>query len=317
MAGITPTQRILSLAAYLDHRRGSQITLGDITRDVPGYDDSGAARDGRGELVAGTTGWETLRKKVGRDLQDLAEHWGIHADWVEADSSYELRPAFFTPGERTALIAAAATVDVEGIPGGRPDEVGGAVDDGYAQAIVRVHALVDPLRDACATRTRVRFQHRDQTRVLEPWALGTWASRWYVAGWDPEQEVMRRYRLDRIEQRADGPSIELAGEPDGYDVPDWFAPELAFDMDPNSWGQDPLLQANVRVDLDHVPAFIRDLGGEVVETDESHSTVAFDVRHYQWTRDRLLSFRTHAVVLEPPALVAMLRNHLSAVAEAS
>jgi predicted DNA-binding transcriptional regulator YafY len=317
MPRIAPTERILALAAYLDHRRGSRVTLGDITQDVPGYDDTGADRDSRGELVAGTTEWETLRKKVGRDLQDLGEYWGIHADWVEADGSYELRPAFFTPGERTALIAAAATVDVEGIPGGQPDDVGGAVDDTYAQAIVRVHPLVDPLRDACATRTPVRFRHRRQTRVLEPWALGTWASRWYVAGWDPEQEAMRRYRLDRIEQSADNSSIEFIGEPDGYDVPDWFAPELAFDMDPNSWGQDPLLQAKVRVDLDHVPAFLRDLGGEVVETDRTHSTVALDVRHYQWTRDRLLGFRTHAVVIEPPALVAMLRNHLSGAAGTS
>jgi len=313
-AAASPTERILALAAYLKARRGTQITLGDICADVPGYDDASAARDDHGELVPDTREWETLRKKVARDLRDLGEQWSIHADWDEAAKSYVLRPPFFTPGERAALIAAAATVAVDGPGEEHLGELGAAVDDEYASVVVRVPALVATLRDACASGTPVRFRHGGHERVLQPYALGQWQNHWYVAGWCPDASAMRRYRLDRIEQSADGESITQAGKPASYEVPDWFRADLAFDMDPNSWGHDPLLHARVQVGLDHVPAFLRELGGTVEDRADDHAVVALTVRHYQWTRDRVLGFRTHAVVLEPPELVTILRDHLAAVA---
>jgi len=138
VAKSAPTERILALAAYVKAQRDRQVTLGDITRDVPGYDAGAAPRDGHGELVAGTPEWEALRKKVARDLRDLADSWGAHVDWDEPAKSYVLRPAFFTTAERAALIAAAAAVDVEGPAPERPGDAGTAVDDAHARVIVRV-----------------------------------------------------------------------------------------------------------------------------------------------------------------------------------
>ena len=40
----------------------------------------------------------------------------------------------------------------------------------------------------------------------------------------------------------------------------------------------------------------------------------FEVRHHTSTRNRILSFREHARVLGPPALVAIVRDHLAALA---
>ena len=314
-AGASPTERILDLAAYLKARRGARVTLGDLTRDVPGYADGAAPRDEHGELVAGSPEWETLRKKVARDLGDLAEQWGIHADWDEGERSYVLRPPFFTPAERAALIAAAGAVDVRGPGEDQPGDLGSAVDDHDATVVVRVPQLVGALRDACATGTPVTFRHGGVERVLHPFALGQWANHWYVAGWCPQACAMRRYRLDRVEQPDDGSAITPTGNPHSFEVPDWFRADHAFDMDPNSWGNDPVLHARVAVSVDHVGAFLRELGGEVVEANDEHAVVALTVRHYQWTRDRLLGFRTHAVVLEPPELVALVRDHLRAMTE--
>jgi predicted DNA-binding transcriptional regulator YafY len=313
----SPTERILDLAAYLKARRGTQITLSDVTRDVPGYDDGTAPRDDRGELEPDVREWETLRKKVARDLDDLAEQWGIHADWDEADRTYALRPAFFLPEERAALIAAAATVDVRGPSDEHLGDLGTAVDDDYAAVVVRVPELVMALRDACATGTPVRFRHGGQERVLEPWALGQWQTHWYVAGWCPDSAAMRRYRLDRIDRPLDGDAITPAGEPDSFSVPDWFRADLAFDMDPNSWGHDPPLHARFRVGLDHLPVFLREIGGRVEARADDHAVVALTVRHHQWTRDRVLGLRGNAVPLAPPELVALVRDHLSAIVAAA
>ena len=64
--------RILRLAAYLADRRGTPVSLGTITADVPGYRTE-AARDERGELLRDTREWETVRKRLQRVLRRLRE----------------------------------------------------------------------------------------------------------------------------------------------------------------------------------------------------------------------------------------------------
>jgi proteasome accessory factor B len=307
----SPTARILNLAAYLNQRGRNGATLDDITRDVNGYD-HGAARDADGILVVDGKEWETVRKGVQRDLNDLRTAWGIDADFDEVDNVYRLRPAFFTPAERQALIAAAATVGIEGVEGA-PGQLASGVEDSTAHVVLRVHALVADLRDAITARCVVHIPYEGRERVLEPYALGAWRGRWYVAGWDPELNAMRRYRLDRIE-RADG--LERASEPDGFHIKPGFDAVLAFDFDPNAWGRDPRLRARVRVDRDHVPAFLDDLGGELDGVSDGEPVVAFDVRHYEATRTRLLFYRDHTRVLDPPELVAILRQVMAALTKA-
>ncbi len=308
----TPTKRVLNLAAYLQQRGSSGATLDDITRDVDGYDHD-AARGDDGVLVSDGPEWETIRKLVQRDVTDLRKAWGIDAEFDEVDRVYRLRPAFFTSDERRALIAAAATVGVEGVEGS-PGQLASSVDDSTAHVVLRVHDLVADLRDAITARCAVRIPYEGRHRILEPYALGAWEGRWYVAGWDPEVEAMRRYRLDRIEH--DG-GLERASEPNAFEVRPWFDATLAFDFDPNSWGRDPRLRARVRVDRDHLPAFLADLGGEVDGVEDGEPVVTFDVRHYESTRNRILFYRDHARVLDPPELVAQLRDHLSAIAGAA
>ena len=257
-----------------------------------------------------------MRKRLGRDVADLHEHWGIELAYNEADHSYSLRAPYFTAPERAALIAAAATVAVEGVDVPVPGALGSAVGDDATQIVLRVHDLVSMLRTAIGTRTAVTFVHDGRTRRVEPYALGTWRTHWYLAGRDIDGGELRRFRLDRIERRDNADPVVLDSTGGAYEVPDDFDVDAAFDLDPNVWGTDPLLRASVYVRGDHVLAFRRELGGTVVtQQADGDAVLELDVRHYASFRNRLLAFRTNAVVLAPPELVAIVRDHLAALSE--
>ncbi len=180
--------------------------------------------------------------------------------------------------------------------------------------MLRLHELVNTLRAAIGDRHAVTFRLSGTTRHVQPYALGMWRNRWYLAGFDTDRDTLRRYRLDRIETGE--PTITLVGAAHAYEVPDDFDADAAFDLDPNSWGEDPLVHARVRVGIDHVDAFRSELGGEVLDEFDDHVVIGLDVRQYASFRTRLLAFRGSAVVLEPLALVAVVRDHLAALAGA-
>jgi len=307
-----PAERILHLAAFAADRcaDGAEITLTDIVDGVAYPTD--AERDGHGQLRSGTTEWETVRKMVQRDLGDLRTFWGIRLDYDEAAHSYRLAPPFFTPDERRALLAAVATVAVQGAPDSEPGELGATLDDRRALVVLRLHHLVAVLRAAIGDRREVSFGLYGVTRHVQPYALGMWRNRWYLAGHDLDRGTLRRYRLDRVDD--DEPTIALVGSEHAYEIPADFDVDAAFDLDPNAWGQDPVLVARVRVGVDHVDAFRSELGGDIADSDGRTAVVALDVRHYHSFRDRLLAFRGSAVVLEPAELVAVVRDHLAALA---
>jgi len=301
----SPTERILNLAAYA-HERGVPVSLEAITVDVPGYEVAGP-------LVAGTPEWETVRKRLQRDLADLRDHWGIELRFDPDADGYVLAPPFLDRAERTALIAAATIVGVEGIDSGRPGAIGSAVDDSEAQIVVRVHELVAVLRGAISTRSTVTFGYDGATRRVQPWAIGTWRNRWYLAANDCALDELRRFRLDRIAPGAPTIAVDTT---DTYSVPSDFDVDAAFDLDPNSWGHDPVLHARVLVERDHVGSFVTEMGGAVTSHDDDGSVVELDVREYQSFRTRLLSFGGHARVESPPELVELVASHLRALAAA-
>jgi hypothetical protein len=305
----SPADRILKLAAYAADcaRTYTPVTLTSVVDDVPGYA-TDAPRDDLGDIVADTTEWEAVRKKLQRDLTVLRDSWGISLDYDETDHSYRLAAPFFTAAERRALLVAAATVDVEGLPNTKPGELGAAIDDSGVSVILRLHALVAAFRVAISSRNRVSFEYDGRTRTVEPFALGMWRNKWYLAGCDATNSEFRRFRLDRIES----PAIAVdAGS--HYEIPDDFDPDTAFALDPNEWGTDPLLRARVRVSPDHMQAFVDELGGEVTREGDA-LFVELDVRHYDSFRTRLLAFGRNAVVESPPELVDRVRAHLVALA---
>lgn len=304
--------RIFRLAAYAEmHPR---FGLAELCRDVPDYELEGPIRDGE-------RGYEAIRKMIQRDLDELAESWGIRIAYHRGGGvdSYVRQPPFFTTAERRALIAAAAAVRAEGLEGlGPPGEVGSEVDDRYSHIVIRVQPLVVDLRAAIADRAPVAFTYEGEERHVEPWALGVWRNHWYLVGRDRDRDGERKFRLDRI----DG-GVRGGDETASYELPDTFDADRAFDLDPNAWGHDPCVRTTVRVRHDHLPAFLRELGGNVTgnvigeELDSDGVLVALEVRHYESFRNRVLAFRGNAVVFDPPAMVALMRDHLAALAGGS
>ncbi len=118
------TDRILRLAAYIAQRR--DFTLEQATTDVEGYDTD--------------KGHEAVRTLFRRDLEVLRAEFGIEAPYDSDAAQYELRPAFFTPSERRALIAAAGAVVItlEGEGDTDPEALGSAVDDDRAEVFLTV-----------------------------------------------------------------------------------------------------------------------------------------------------------------------------------
>ncbi len=301
-----PTERVIGLAAYLEKKRDG-CTLADITRVVPGY-----AVDG--VLTPDTKEWETVRKQLRRDLADLEAGFGITVEYRDVEHDYRLRPAFFTTDERLAMIAAAATVDVAGMSD-EPvlGELGAAVDEREHRIVLSVPARVEELCRAIRERAPVSFGYHRQPRTLDPYAVGRWKTQWYVIGNDHGSGELRKFRIDRIDESADESAIGRAGPPDSYAIPAEFDAVDEMRLDPNDWGNDPPVRARVRVAEDHIQNLQYELGGRVVDRKAGFAIVEIDVRHYAAFRDRLLGFREHAVVVDPPELVALVRDHLAAV----
>lgn len=303
--------RVLRLASYLKGRRSGRVTLEDICKNVPGYE---AHFDASGELAHDAT-WEAVRKKLRRDLRLLDDAFGIECDYDDQSGSYVVRPPFFTGEERDVLVAAAALVRVDGIDDERLAALGTAVDEQGQRVMMRVHRHVLALREALAARRPVTFRYRGQERVFDPWAVGLWRDRWYTVGWVHDAGDRRVFRLDRIEERDDGPPIGSAGDAGSFDPPAQFDAEHALLLDPNVWGQDPPVDARVGVEHDWGQAFLTEFRGSRVEsTCDRGAVVCVTVRHYESFRDRLLAFGEHAVLLEPEVLVSQLRVWLEAAA---
>jgi predicted DNA-binding transcriptional regulator YafY len=306
-------ERILRLAAYLDRHKGEAHTLDGLTAAVPGY--GSAPRDARGRLVRGTPEWEALRRRLRRDLADLDEHFGVVVRFDEPEQCWRLEPPFLTRRERDALLAAAAAVDVEGLPEPAPSDLGGAVDPSGSRAVVWVHARVVDLLEARRSGTPVAFAYRGRQRTFRPYALGMWRNRWYAAGAEDGAGGVRVFRLDRIEDDpGGGPAIRPAGPAGSYRVPDDFRADAALALDPNDWGTDPPVTAQLEVARHRLPALQRELGGRVVREDAATALVELTVRHYTSFRVRVTAFGRDARLLGPPELVEDLVAWLAATA---
>ncbi len=294
-------ERQLRLAAYVGECRDRGCSIGEIAHDVPGFGELGRA---------------ALEKALQRDVSALKDSLGILIEWSAEENRYHILPPLFTPGQRRALIAAAAVVDVEGIGDELPPgELGAAVEAELARVVVRVHQRVIELRDAIADRRTITFTYQGTdgapaVRRVDPFAVGLWRNRWYFVGFDHDRAGRRVFRLDRIVPGGEPAAITAVTGPDAYVIPDDVDPVAALQMDPNAWGTDTPLDARVRVTHDHVPMFLGELAGRVDEHDPDSSIVTVEVRDYESFVIRLLGFGTGVELLEPPELVDRLRSWL-------
>lgn len=293
-----PAERMLRLAAYVEKCGKTGCTRAEIAEDVPGY---------------GSLGTSALEKQLGRDRSELTECFGIRIDWSDERQRYLIEPPYFTSGERAALIAAAAAVDVKGVGEefGK-GELGTAVEQDTARVVVAVHSRVLELRDAIADRRTIRFRYNGRERTFDPYVIGMWRTRWYLRGHDHDRGERGNYRLDRIELAGELTAITPTSAPHAYEIPSDIDPIAELRMDPNAWGTDPPLIATVRVARDQVPMFLGELDATILSTDRDGAVVELEVRDYESFVVRLLGFGPNVRLLEPAGLVTLLRTWLTA-----
>ena len=291
-----PLERNLLLAAFFRDRRGQWVKLKDVGRELTEY--SGPVN-------------EALRKKFGRDIDDLHRQAGIEIEWNDQKQAYRIKPSFFTLDERAALLKAARAVWVSGPREEAPrDELGQSLDDRNANVAVRVPAIVRELQPGVADRRLVRFRYKGTLRTVEPYRIGSWRTSWYLLAHEVESDRRKRFRLDRIE--VGDPTIERIGEPGAFTVPDGLDWATEFCLDPNEWGPDPVVTATIETDVDHQGMIERTFDGSTTTIEpDGRVLIEVEVRHYVSFVIRALRFGNHARVTGPPELLTMVRDWLT------
>lgn len=204
------------------------LTKSEIFRSVEGYEGSP----------------ETKERMFERDKDDLRNlgviiEVGSFDPVFQDEAGYRIQPEAYSlnlgeiSGVEIALLSLAAEA-----------WRGAALDDAAHNALTKLHSMgVDSDLDALpaisprlnathsdfqviaraiSTRRAVKFSYLSplmlsEIRTIEPYAIATRNSHWYLAGMDAKKKEIRTFRLDRIDGEI---SIMQGGE--GFDIPEGF-----------------------------------------------------------------------------------------------
>ncbi|MDP1852052.1 MAG: WYL domain-containing protein [Candidatus Planktophila sp.] len=220
-------ERLINLTiALLATKR--YLTKSEIFRSVDGYEGSA----------------ETMERMFERDKDDLRNlgviiEVGSFDPVFQDEAGYRIKPEGYSlnlgeiSGVEIALLSLAAEA-----------WRGAALDDAAHSALTKLHSMgVESDLDALpAISPRLNPTHSDfqvialaiskrevisfsylstamvaQIRTIEPYAIATRNSHWYLAGRDMEKNELRTFRLDRI----DG-EISISQSSQGFDIPAGF-----------------------------------------------------------------------------------------------
>lgn len=288
-------ERLLNLTAALLSATRPLSAL-EISQRVPGYPDPEEARS-------------AFRRAFERDKEALRD-MGVPIELSTIEGTdpplegyrispehYQLRDPGLQPDELAALHLATLAVRMEGLRGDAMSKLGGAARDPSEAPIARIAAtpLLGTLFDAVAKRSPVRFSYRQEQREVDPLRLSYARGQWYLDCWDHSRDALRQFRLDRIEG-----NIEIDHsrhfEPIALGSP---SRSHAFEM-----GDEPPLQAIVRVDPDQAELAVDQLGADRVSRRFEDGTMEFSitVTSRAGFRSWVLGFLDHAVIVEPDEL---------------
>lgn len=305
-------ERITNLLALLLHT-SVPLTLDDITTRVPGYpgrEDHGARRQAfeRDKAELRATGVPIAVEPV-PGAPDGTLGYRVHAD------DYYLPDLGLTDDERLALQLALAEVRVSGSTGHEPLALVGDVDVDAAPAVA-VLTLLDTLpeiNEAQRTRAPVTFTYKGTARTVDVYGVLFRTGFWYAIGREHATDVVKTYRVDRLD------GAITTGDPHGYEVPAGFDPAAALPPDPYLIGGDDVVHAELLVDAGHARRVVAQVGaGRVAEERADGSVVVrLPVANPAGFRSWVLGFLDHAEVLGPAELRADVRSWLQAIAAAA
>ena len=165
--------------------------------------------------------------------------------------------------------------------------------------------MIHTLRQCIGDRRCVRLLYRrlthqeDTERVVEPYALALRWGLWYLVGFCRLRREMRTFRMDRVQ--------EVTPLDDRFTVPRDFSAREYLEQAVRS---EPVYTVAVHLDAS-VAAVTRerhDTWMELADQEDGSITARFRVPNLDWASGWVLSLGTAARVLEPPELIARVRQ---------
>ena len=204
------------------------LTKGEIFRSVEGYEGSP----------------ETKERMFERDKDDLRNlgvviEVGSFDPVFQDEAGYRIQPEAYSlnlgeiSGVEVALLSLAAEA-----------WRGAALDDAAHSALTKLHSMgvesdldalpaISPrlnathsdfqiIAQAISARRAIEFSYfspsmHPEIRMVEPYAIATRSSHWYLSGWDMQKSEIRTFRLDRISGE-----ISLLSNGNGFEIPEGF-----------------------------------------------------------------------------------------------
>lgn len=268
-------------------------------------------------------------RNLGVRISETIEHDGATSYTIRRDD-YFLPELSLTHEEQTALRFAAARIDIgetwdlEAVAkltstANLPDDAVGTVPAVEAMPAVAevelevasaaelaARALLPSLAAAAADRAVVSFDYRGRRRAVMPLGLLCRTSYWYLAA--IESDTAKTFRVDRMEGDVTFSEPRAFAERPDVDV----AQLLPAEPMEISFGDN--FMARVRIDAAMAQQPTAGRGTVVQRHDDGSVTVEAVVRNRTAFRTWLLDMGRHAVVLEPPELVADVVGWLGAMA---
>jgi len=154
----------------------------------------------------------------------------------------------------------------------------------YADA----NSTLPELFNAISNRSPITFTYNDKPRTLNPYLLQFEGEKWYLTGYELEDEKLKSFRLDRIE------ALNFSEETEGYEIPENVK---GANLLPFSYGDDQEIKARVQIDNAYVPWVEQNLDTEV-----NDGIANFMVANYDSFIDRVLMLLDHAEIISPQIL---------------
>lgn len=270
------------------------LSLTNIADSVGGYPPPGPA----------------LRRAFERDKALLREE-GIPITTIPLDGpeqyGYLIRPEEYyladlglDEQEQVALNMAVSAVHLDGANAAHaPLKLGIlAAEEPLVSATLPSVPWLALAEQAARDRRTMRIRYKGEWRSLDPYGLVTKGGAWYLVGRDHDRDALRRFRMDRIEDR---PTL---GEPESFEVPPGFDLAEHFPAAPWQMGEGLASIASIAVDAVVVPEVAAELGSDPVgHTGDNWPIFQVEVTNLAAFRSWVMGLLDHAKVLGPPELV--------------
>jgi predicted DNA-binding transcriptional regulator YafY len=301
---ISRLERITNLVLALLHT-SRPLSLREIGAEVAGYPKEAGA----------------LRQAFERDKRTLRDGGiPVHVERIDGDEQvgYRILPEeYYLPDlellaeEEDALAFALAAVRVEGAFTEALAARFGATRASVVPAIAVLPELpaLGTLHEALRTRAALQLTYHGRRRTLFGYGLAFRSGRWYfvAAEHDGDREVVKTFRVDRIE---DTPSL---GNPESYVVPEGFDIHRELQGAPFAGGGEDATSVRLAVDRREAPQLLRLFGDDAVvgSTPDDRLELVAHVGDEEAFVAYLLGLGESVELLEPAelrsALVAALR----------